>query len=44
MNNKPSIFKGGYDPDGAQRWIEGIERIFGAMSDTYQLYPGVNLQ
>ncbi|MCI80861.1 cellular nucleic acid-binding protein [Trifolium medium] len=31
MNNKPPIFKGGYDPDGAQRWIEGIERIFGAM-------------
>ncbi|MCI78740.1 hypothetical protein A2U01_0100011, partial [Trifolium medium] len=25
------IFKGGYDPDGAQSWIEGIERIFGAM-------------
>ncbi|MCI88980.1 putative Ty3/Gypsy polyprotein/retrotransposon [Trifolium medium] len=31
MNNKPPIFKGGYDPDGAQKWIEGIERIFGAM-------------
>ncbi|MCI66809.1 putative Ty3/Gypsy polyprotein/retrotransposon, partial [Trifolium medium] len=31
MNNKPPIFKGGYDPDGAQQWIEGIERIFGAM-------------
>ncbi|MCI83808.1 putative Ty3/Gypsy retrotransposon polyprotein, partial [Trifolium medium] len=26
MNNKP-IFKGGYDPDGAQSWLEGIERI-----------------
>ncbi|MCI75933.1 hypothetical protein A2U01_0097202, partial [Trifolium medium] len=25
INNKPPIFKGGYDPDGAQRWIEGIE-------------------
>ncbi|MCI90261.1 cellular nucleic acid-binding protein, partial [Trifolium medium] len=23
MNNKPPIFKGGYDPDGAQKWIEG---------------------
>ncbi|MCI87931.1 GRAS family transcription factor, partial [Trifolium medium] len=31
MNNKPPIFKGGFDPDGAQQWIEGIERIFGAM-------------
>ncbi|MCI46805.1 putative Ty3/Gypsy polyprotein/retrotransposon, partial [Trifolium medium] len=31
MNNKLPIFKGGYDPDGAQSWIEGIERIFGAM-------------
>ncbi|MCI58710.1 putative Ty3/Gypsy polyprotein/retrotransposon, partial [Trifolium medium] len=31
MNNKQPIFKGGYDPDGAQRWIKGIERIFGAM-------------
>ncbi|MCI51293.1 putative Ty3/Gypsy polyprotein/retrotransposon, partial [Trifolium medium] len=31
MNNKSPIFKGGYDPDGAQTWIEGIERIFGAM-------------
>ncbi|MCI85707.1 putative Ty3/Gypsy retrotransposon polyprotein, partial [Trifolium medium] len=31
MNNKQPIFKGGYDLDGAQRWIEGIERIFGAM-------------
>ncbi|MCI62382.1 putative Ty3/Gypsy polyprotein/retrotransposon, partial [Trifolium medium] len=31
MNNMPPIFKGGYYPDGAQTWIEGIERIFGAM-------------
>ncbi|MCI69736.1 hypothetical protein A2U01_0090999, partial [Trifolium medium] len=23
MNNKPPIFKGGYDPDGAQTWLEG---------------------
>ncbi|MCI68687.1 hypothetical protein A2U01_0089948, partial [Trifolium medium] len=22
MNNKPPTFKGGYDPDGAQKWIE----------------------
>ncbi|MCI60643.1 cellular nucleic acid-binding protein, partial [Trifolium medium] len=31
MNNKPPIFNGGYDPDEAQKWIKGIERIFGAM-------------
>ncbi|MCI57097.1 putative Ty3/Gypsy polyprotein/retrotransposon, partial [Trifolium medium] len=31
MNNKPPIFKGGYDPDGAHQWLEGIERISGAM-------------
>ncbi|MCI59622.1 cellular nucleic acid-binding protein, partial [Trifolium medium] len=31
MNNKPPIFNGGYDPDGAQKWIEGVERIFRAM-------------
>ncbi|MCI88430.1 putative Ty3/Gypsy retrotransposon polyprotein, partial [Trifolium medium] len=30
MNNKPPIFKGRYDPDGAQQWLEGIKRIFGA--------------
>ncbi|MCI89770.1 putative Ty3/Gypsy polyprotein/retrotransposon, partial [Trifolium medium] len=28
MNNKPPMFNGGYDPDGAQKWIEGVERIF----------------
>ncbi|PNX56846.1 cellular nucleic acid-binding protein, partial [Trifolium pratense] len=31
MNNKPPIFKGGHDPEGAQNWIEGVERIFNAM-------------
>ncbi|MCI70778.1 putative Ty3/Gypsy retrotransposon polyprotein, partial [Trifolium medium] len=25
MNNKSPIFKGGYDPDGAQTWLESIE-------------------
>ncbi|MCI57795.1 hypothetical protein A2U01_0079046, partial [Trifolium medium] len=25
MNNKPPIFNGGYDLDGAQKWIEGVE-------------------
>ncbi|XP_045803780.1 uncharacterized protein LOC123897255 isoform X2 [Trifolium pratense] len=31
MNNKPPIFDGGYDPEGALKWIEGVERIFNAM-------------
>ncbi|MCI47658.1 hypothetical protein A2U01_0068900, partial [Trifolium medium] len=25
MNNKPPIFDGGYDPKGAQKWLEGVE-------------------
>ncbi|MCI71264.1 putative Ty3/Gypsy retrotransposon polyprotein, partial [Trifolium medium] len=28
MKNNPPIFTGGYDPEGAQKWIEGVERIF----------------
>ncbi|MCI65440.1 cellular nucleic acid-binding protein, partial [Trifolium medium] len=31
MNNNPPIFEGGYDPEGAQKWLEGVERIFKAM-------------
>ncbi|MCI40676.1 cellular nucleic acid-binding protein, partial [Trifolium medium] len=31
MNNKPPIINGGFDPDGAQKWIECVERIFRAM-------------
>ena len=28
---KPSHFKGGYDPEGAQAWLLKLERIFEAM-------------
>ncbi|MCI37811.1 hypothetical protein A2U01_0059037, partial [Trifolium medium] len=31
MKNNPPIFTGGYDPKGAQKWIEGVEIIFDAM-------------
>ncbi|MCI42081.1 hypothetical protein A2U01_0063316, partial [Trifolium medium] len=31
MNNKPPTFNGGYEPDGAQKWIESVERIFKTM-------------
>jgi hypothetical protein len=34
MRNNPPTFKGRYDPDGAQNWLEGIERIFRAMAST----------
>jgi hypothetical protein len=30
MKHKPPTFNGGYDPDGAQKWLEGVERIFDA--------------
>ena len=29
--NKPPIFKGRYDPDGAQIWLKEMERIFRVM-------------
>ena len=29
--NKPPIFKGRHDPDGAQMWLKEIERIFRVM-------------
>ncbi|WJX17748.1 hypothetical protein P8452_07625 [Trifolium repens] len=31
LRNNPQEFKGGHDPEGAQKWLEGMERIFGAM-------------
>jgi hypothetical protein len=34
MRNNPPTFKGSYDPDGAQNWLQGIERIFRAMTST----------
>ncbi|PNY08433.1 cellular nucleic acid-binding protein [Trifolium pratense] len=30
----PPKFKGKYDPDGAQEWIDDVERIFRAMTCT----------
>ncbi|KAK2452132.1 hypothetical protein QL285_011125 [Trifolium repens] len=31
LKNNPQSFKGGYNPEGAQKWLEGMEKIFGAM-------------
>jgi hypothetical protein len=31
LRNNPKEFKGGHDPEGAQKWLEAMERIFGAM-------------
>jgi len=31
MRNHPPTFKGRYDPDGAQTWLQEIERIFRVM-------------
>ncbi|XP_027348099.1 uncharacterized protein LOC113859556 [Abrus precatorius] len=30
--NQPSHFRGGFDPDGAQLWLEELEKIFEAMA------------
>jgi hypothetical protein len=34
MRNKPPTFKGRYDHDGAQNWLQGIERTFRVMAST----------
>lgn len=31
LRNNPPTFKGWFDPDGAQTWLQGMERIFRAM-------------
>jgi hypothetical protein len=31
LRNSPPTFKGRYDPDGAQTWMQAMERIFRAM-------------
>jgi len=31
MRNNPPTFKGRFNPDGAQTWIQGVERIIRAM-------------
>ena len=32
QRNNPSTFNGGYNPDGAQKWIQEIEKIFRVMA------------
>ena len=34
LRNHPPTFKGRYDPDGAQKWLKEIERIFRVMECT----------
>jgi len=31
MRNHPPMFKGRHDPEGAQTWLQGVDRIFRAM-------------
>ena len=31
LRNSPPTFKGRYDPNGAQSWVQAMERIFRAM-------------
>jgi len=31
LRNNPPTFKGRFDPEGAQTWVQGMERIFRAM-------------
>jgi len=32
IRNNPQTLKGRFDPDGAQTWMKGVERIFRAMA------------
>jgi hypothetical protein len=34
QKNNPPTFKGGYNPDGAELWIQKLEKIFFAMNCT----------
>jgi hypothetical protein len=36
LKNSPTTFSGGFNPDGAQNWLEDMERIFQAMGCTEQ--------
>jgi hypothetical protein len=42
LKNNPQAFNGGHNPEGAQKWLEGMERIFGAMrcSETQKVTLG----
>ncbi|XP_045787522.1 uncharacterized protein LOC123882913 [Trifolium pratense] len=34
LKNQPPTFAGGYDPEGSQKWLEDVERIFKVMRCT----------
>jgi hypothetical protein len=34
LRNHPPTFTGMYDPDGAQKWLKEIERVFRVMECT----------
>ncbi|MCI85536.1 hypothetical protein A2U01_0106815, partial [Trifolium medium] len=34
MKHKPTLFTGGYNPEGAAKWVEEVEIIFDAMGCT----------
>jgi len=36
LRNHPPTFKGRYNPDGAQKWLKEIERIFRVMQSEVQ--------
>ncbi|KAK2375585.1 cleavage and polyadenylation specificity factor subunit [Trifolium repens] len=42
LKNNPQAFNGGHNPDGAQKWLESMEKIFGAMrcSETQKVTLG----
>ncbi|KAK2444363.1 cleavage and polyadenylation specificity factor subunit [Trifolium repens] len=42
LKNNPQAFNGGHNPDGAQKWLENMEKIFGAMrcSETQKVTLG----
>ncbi|KEH16697.1 chromo domain protein [Medicago truncatula] len=45
LRNHPLTFKGRYDPDGAQKWLKEIERIFKVMqcSETQKVRFGTHM-
>ncbi|KAK7281768.1 hypothetical protein RIF29_10027 [Crotalaria pallida] len=36
QKNEPQRFEGGYNPDGAQRWLQDIEKIFRSLQPPYE--------
>lgn len=45
QRNNPQTFKGRYDPEGTQSWLQGIEKIFRVMacSDAQQVSFGTHM-